>query len=223
MTRNGSVSPIPALAVDVQFRWYKRGLPSLQSSHPPSVDASLLRNYVSAGYAGMVVIPKPTRFTYFNALVAIQLWDKFSDLKLVMKLPGVQAGSFAGSRVERYVRVPRTVQKLDELEKASSAELLVFPFRAVQYGADGYDTLDEGEFFLDMASMLWLIGPVTKIIEGRSDISFACLGERYDPDHTGNSDEIPIVAYEGHRRLYVRPERELNEKYYVLIGWAPKQ
>ncbi len=173
---------------------------------------------VPEGYAGYVAVPRLDHGGVSRTPEAARSWRKATGWEIRAAIASLEESE--NFRPEYFKVVPKTLAAFEALEalqgvpdedKVEQNPVRIFLVRATD---DLDPQLEEGEFFLDLGTMMWVLATHSKWIE-QEPLLFRCLGER--SLHGILKDRTILVGYLNHHRAM----NFSHEPSITLIGRIP--
>ena len=173
---------------------------------------------IPTGYAGMVAVPALGHFGSLRIPTALEAWAKKTGWHIRSRIPGVKRNehlSFPANAFEAVQATRDAFSRLDHhavLAGGSSAfGMRLFPVRV---SLEAEPTLEDGEFFLDLASLAWVLATHHEWRRLPGEFLLRCLGETY-ADHG-----TLFIGYDDDMRKLTERSDERALRGPVLIGFA---
>ncbi len=157
------------------------------------------------GYAGFVAVPRLDHFGTHRIPESAIAWGASSGWDLRAAYSALEKRK---NFLSEHFRVrTQTLGAFEALEAQQGAPdedrieqnpIRIFPIRAAWVDEDEEPRLDEGEFFLDLASTMWVLAVHSKWVEAEP-LMLACFGERML--HGILTGRTMFVGYRQHHRV----------------------
>lgn len=182
MARNLS-RPKPRLrSLGEQLYSLKRMVPAFNPDHALLWAGTYATN-VPPGYDGFIAVPLLNNFGFLRIPAANEAWTKKTGWALHTSISGLR-GEHNKHRADDFVISDQTLagfKKLDAQQEVlndrfDENRLRVFP---VRFSEEPEPKLAEGEFHLDLSSLIWLLASHWKWRSLEGGLLFRCLGEKH--------------------------------------------
>lgn len=154
------------------------------------------------GYTGILAVPKMTNFGIFQVPASNEVWEKRIKYSLRTPIKGLARGmhnDFDAAQLTLHPATSAAIERMKQVQARPDPERSHFDANRirvfqVRVCTDPNPELREGEFFLDLASHLWLL--ITHKNQGlhKRTTLFRCRGET----HCGSD---VIVGYRHGQRI----------------------
>lgn len=217
-------SPFPLLPPRRQLHL----LAAMTSAFNPEYALRDISKIAADGYAGILAVPKITNFGMVQIPTSNEVWEKTTRATLSTDITGLGPGllnafpfsrfSFSKATRVAFERLKETQGRIEEKSGFDKNRLRVFP---VRFCNDPLPSLYSGEFFLDLASHMWLLSThhAHDELAPISNVVFRCRGEFYD-DH-GMPSEM-VIGHRDGTRVIEYGEELSGADQLTIIGYAPE-
>lgn len=175
------------------------------------------------GYTGILAVPKMTNFGIFQIPTSNEAWEKKIPLPLRTSIRGLERGmhndfdttqfTLHSATSEAILRMKQVQARPDpERSNFDNNRIRVFQVRVC---TDPQPELRDGEFFLDLASHLWLLITHTNQALHKRTMLFRCRGE------TCRGSDVIVGYWQGQRIIDTGLLMYRDCATPTIIGYAP--